>query len=72
MNARFMGIRARDCELHRRNGGSLLVLGFCSFAYCLALLGRHMYTGEGNYRFLIWNLFLAWVPLLAATGAHGV
>jgi uncharacterized membrane protein len=50
----------------------MLMLGFCSFACCIALLGRRVYTGEGDCRFLIWNLFLAWIPFVAATAAHAV
>jgi uncharacterized membrane protein len=38
---------------------------------CIALLElRVRETGDGYYRFLIWNLFLAWVPLALAAVAY--
>jgi uncharacterized membrane protein len=43
------------------------------FAFVLAsglcgalLLVRTVETGSGGYRFLVWNLFLAWIPFLLA------
>jgi uncharacterized membrane protein len=36
-------------------------------ALCIgALVARRLYTDAGAYGFLAWNLFLAWIPLLAA------
>jgi uncharacterized membrane protein len=72
MNYAFSPIQPRDRELHRRNAVLLFVLGFCSFACCVILLGRRIRTGEGDYRFLVWNLFLAWAPLIFATLAHWI
>ena len=41
--------------------GAVLVL---SSAAGLTLLGlRFLYSGNAGYRFMVWNLFLAWVPL---------
>ena len=35
--------------------------------FCVGLLvARWLYSDPGAYRFLIWNLFLAWIPLVAA------
>jgi uncharacterized membrane protein len=40
-------------------------------ALCVGLLElRVRETGDGFYRFLVWNLFLAWVPLLLAAFAY--
>lgn len=60
----------RDRELHRRHAMLLFVLGLCSFVCCCTYLGRRMETGRHDYRFLIWNLTLAWAPLIFATIAH--
>jgi uncharacterized membrane protein len=40
-------------------------------ALCVALLLiRMVYSGVPTYRFLLWNLFLAWVPLGCALAAY--
>ncbi len=33
------------------------------------LAARWLYTGSSSYRFLLWNLFLAWIPLVSAFAA---
>ena len=46
--------------------GELVVLS-ALLAWCLALIGaRTVRTGSGYFLFLIWNLFLACVPLMAS------
>ena len=37
---------------------------FLSFAGCVMVVVRMLFTGEANYLFLIWNLFLAWIPFI--------
>lgn len=42
---------------------------FLATAWCLALLGARMYyTGHGLFLFLVWNLFLAWIPWILSAG----
>jgi uncharacterized membrane protein len=44
------------------------ILGlFAGSLFCIALaLVRDTHTGNQDYRFLIWNLFLAWIPFALA------
>jgi uncharacterized membrane protein len=47
----------------------VLALGAIALAsaFCVALLvARWAYSNPGAYKFLVWNLFLAWIPLVAA------
>ena len=39
-----------------------------SLVCCAMVAFRVTYTGNAAYKFLIWNLFLAWIPLAAAYG----
>jgi uncharacterized membrane protein len=43
----------------------LALLGASAFCVALVLARRHLY-GPGGFRYLVWNLGLAWVPLLVA------
>jgi uncharacterized membrane protein len=40
---------------------------FAASLFCVALVVvRNVHTGNGNFRYLIWNLFLAWIPFALA------
>lgn len=44
-----------------------LLLFALATGLCVALLAARMhYTGSHGYKFLVWNLFLAWIPFLAS------
>jgi len=52
----------------------LLVLAGLSLASALCVgleLLRERHFGDGSYRFLLWNLTLAWIPLLVALVVYG-
>ena len=56
------------CRSHatRSHAALFVVLGSGS-AMCLALVaGRTVYSHTGHFQFLIWNLFLAWIPPVLA------
>jgi len=44
------------------------ILGlFAGSLFCIALVAvRNVHTGDPNFRYLIWNLFLAWIPFALA------
>ena len=50
----------------------LLTLGFGTFICVAIIVARVIYTGQPWYAFLLWNLFLAWVPLTLALAAYWV
>jgi len=45
-----------------------IILGlFAGSLFCIALVVvRNVHTGDANFRYLIWNLFLAWIPFALA------
>ena len=48
---------------------SFNVLLFFFFGFIAVLIGiRIIYSGKMNYLFLVWNLFLAWLPYMISTG----
>lgn len=50
----------------RRRLATILGL-FAGSLFCVALvLIRNFHTGNGGFRYLIWNLFLAWIPFALA------
>lgn len=44
----------------------VLALAFCSAAALGLLVIRNRATGSPSHRYLVWNLFLAWIPIGAA------
>jgi len=50
----------------RRLTLSGLALAFASSLATMMVVLRMMYTGELSFAFLVWNLFLAWLPYLLA------
>jgi uncharacterized membrane protein len=52
--------------LSARRTAVVVSLGLASLGCCGLVLVRNVYTGNENFRYLIWNLFLAWVPFVLA------
>ncbi len=51
----------------------LFAIFWLAAASCLCvgiLAARMLYMGNTSYRFLLWNLFLAWIPLICALAAE--
>jgi uncharacterized membrane protein len=58
--------RRADVQRSRRRLVTILGL-FAGSLFCVALvLVRNVSTGNPNFRYLIWNLFLAWIPFALA------
>jgi uncharacterized membrane protein len=53
-----------------RRAFALLSLALASSLCLGALVARWLYSDAGAYRFLAWNLFLAWIPLIAALAVY--
>src|SRR3954454_13035808 len=48
----------------------MLALIFASGVSVALMFARILRTGNPHYAFLVWNLFLAWLPLIFALLAH--
>jgi len=69
-------VQARLRLFHRFLGGqSFYPLLLASGLAVSFFIARLLYSGSGEYRVLVWNLFLAWVPYgcsLMADGTHRI
>ena len=48
-----------------------ILLAFCAFIGLL-LFVRILYSGQLNYLFLLWNIFLAWVPFFISSSFENI
>jgi uncharacterized membrane protein len=53
-----------------RRALALAALALASAFCAAALVARWVYSDAGAYDFLAWNLFLAWIPLVAAVAVY--
>jgi uncharacterized membrane protein len=51
---------------HKYHLAVLLLLGFASAVCVVLLAGRIAVTNSPRYLFLVWNLYLAWIPVVCA------
>lgn len=50
----------------KQKAGLFLTLGLATLFLVIMVIARVLYTGEPHFIFLVWNLFLAWLPFLFA------
>lgn len=62
----------RHLGRHKHQLGILLSLTLVSGLCTAMVVARVVYTGSLNHVFLVWNLILAWIPLLCAFAASGL
>ena len=56
----------------RQTWAAILALVLASLLSCALIIVRVAYAGTGAHLFFFWNLFLAWVPLVAALSFYGL
>ena len=59
-------MRLLSLALRRETAMPVLALTFASAASVALVVARIISTGNLRYCFLVWNLFLAWLPLVFA------
>jgi uncharacterized membrane protein len=59
-------MKAMSLFFRRERAIPMLALAFASTASIAVVAARILWTGEPHCGFLIWNLFLAWLPLVFA------
>ena len=57
-------------RLSDRRVGTFFALVLASGLCAAMLFARHLESGTGGYRFLAWNLLLAWVPFVLALALY--
>jgi uncharacterized membrane protein len=55
---------------HKYKAGIFLLLAVASAICVIMVLARNAYSDTGQYRSLVWNLFLAWIPFVLAYLAY--
>ncbi|MCA9875059.1 MAG: DUF1361 domain-containing protein [Anaerolineales bacterium] len=64
-------LKKAEAGVNRRLVLIALALAFASSMAVMLVVLRLMYTGELYFAFLVWNLFLAWLPFLFAMVVYG-
>ncbi|HTP01794.1 MAG TPA: DUF1361 domain-containing protein [Anaerolineales bacterium] len=57
-------------EEHKYKVGVFVLLSIASFVCVMLVAARILYSGNGQYINLVWNLFLAWIPFVLAYLAY--
>lgn len=57
----------KNLTISQRHGFALLLISFFAFIAVL-ICCRAVFTGHLFFLFIVWNLFLAWVPYVASVG----
>ncbi len=65
-----MQLMNNDLHLSRQRFNAVLWLVVASLMCVGILAARALWTERLGYRFMVWNLFLAWIPLVCALAAE--
>ena len=66
-----VALRAR--RIRPRRAATVLGSLLLATAVCLGMVcARRFFVGRGSVSFMVWNLVLAWIPMLFAFGAYSV